>query len=219
MGNVDHKDKRIGITQSEIGVVVTNWELYLDHRDVFFRVISDLRHRGAIVGDDLRHDLILDFIVSRAPNALKTFEPSEGTLPGWLYVVFRRYVLEKLRQRTGRARVLASLATDRSLRPDTLSPKESIELKRIGELIDSMSKDAQSAIQSYFEANGSIRAVARALGVSRDRAKIILLDSVSLIVQEIMPESMEPPVSPIKRRRIAAQLLGIENSRSFIRHD
>jgi len=163
------------------------WNLALNHEAVFRTVFRDLSRKGLVLGSDGERDLVHEFLVDRAANALATFHPERGALPGWLYVVFRRFVLGSLRTIERDRRLLESLAREASPRP---SDDRAHILDAVDAAVDQLPKDERRALQAYFgDREHGERAVARALGVSRWKAGRLVARAAKTVVSAIGRQS------------------------------
>ncbi|MGH7498960.1 MAG: sigma-70 family RNA polymerase sigma factor [Gemmatimonadales bacterium] len=89
------------------------------------------------------------------------FEPSRGSVAGWLTMIARSRALDTVRARVRRERITASAAADRpdvspgmsEWRPDALSALDDAERRtRIREALDTLSPPQRQAIElAYFE--------------------------------------------------------------------
>lgn len=135
---------------------------------MFAKVFASLRQAGFIVDEDAQSDLTHEFLMERAPAALATFNPALGERAGWLFVVFRRFVIGAARTRARRQRLLASLVEEGT---DVASGEDELrlDLGALQRALADLSAEERQVVEQVTAANGTVRSAARALGWSRWR--------------------------------------------------
>lgn len=162
------------------------WRTYLEHEQVFGRVVATLRATGLEISRDSALDLVHEFLLTRAPYALATFKPSRGSLPGWLFVVFRRFVLGQYRQGQRARRMLALFEREFAPTAHEVQWEPHADINAVEAAVAGLSSDHRRALHVFFgQHEHGLRAVARALGVSRWKAERIVVEATARIVLEL----------------------------------
>jgi RNA polymerase sigma factor (sigma-70 family) len=177
------------------------WTLYLENHEVFTKALSSLRAAGTVVDEDTAQDLIHAFLVERAPAALATFQPERGELKGWLFVVFKRFVVGGLRERSRQQRLMTKLS-NRGGDPTEVSPDEtpSLDLEALRAAVNDLPADEREAIFALLASpTGTIRAVARALGASRWRTSALITAAFAKLTQKLVLPATHVPEAPTTR--------------------
>jgi RNA polymerase sigma factor (sigma-70 family) len=180
----------------------TIWSLYAEQGHVFRAVFTNLRRRGVHLPDDVAADLIHEFLLEKAPKALETFEPTRGALEGWLFVVFRRYVLGALRSQEERRRSLQLhvMKDEDELVSSTPSPEMHVDLQRVREAVNALPADQQAALRVYLASEqSSRREVAKSLGISRWAADRLVSEALDTIFTLLGHPSNAPSTRTIAR--------------------
>jgi RNA polymerase sigma factor (sigma-70 family) len=172
---LDLPDKR-QVAWSEV------WKMYLDHPAVFQAVFSDLRAKGLRIPKEMTTDLIHEFLLERAPFALATFRPERGVLESWLFVVFHRFVVGTFRSRKRGQSILDKwqheihrLAAD----DERGAPHD---LEAIEKALASLPPEEKQSLLLFLGAGGgSIREVARRLGLSRWKTERLIIQAFAKI--------------------------------------
>lgn len=160
------------------------WTLFLENRSVFTKVFASLRQRGFVLDEDTQSDLTHEFLMERAPAALATFNPALGERAGWLFVVFRRFVVGAARTRARRQRLLASLAEEET----DVAPAEDelrLDLGALQHALAELSAEERQVIEHVTAANGTVRSAARALGWSRWRTTHVLAAALQKLTGQL----------------------------------
>jgi RNA polymerase sigma factor (sigma-70 family) len=158
------------------------WKLYFENQNTFWGVISSLRRRGISISDEEATDLIHEFLLERAPFALATFHPQRGQLESWLFVVFRRFAAGSYRNGQRMRMVLEAWRDDLPLAkvPEENEARQDVEVVKCA--LKALPKAERKALRLFLEQdNGSMRAVARALRLSRWNATRLVLRSVARV--------------------------------------
>ena len=158
------------------------WKLYFENQTTFWGVISSLRRRGISISDEEATDLIHEFLLERAPFALATFRPERGQLESWLFVGFRRFAAGSYRNRQRMQMVLQTWRDDLPLAGANEENEARQDVQVVKSALKALPKDERKALQLFLEQdNGSIRAVARALRLSRWKTTRLVLRSVARV--------------------------------------
>ena len=152
------------------------WRLYLDQRDVFLRVFASLKRRGARIHRERESDLVHQFLVERAPQALATFQPDRGSIESWLFVVFRRFVFEQLEKEQRYDAVLNALVREPS-EGQPATAEDDYDRAAVTRAIDSLSSEQRDVLRSFLTSQ-SLRTTARSVGRSRWQARRLLMEAV-----------------------------------------
>jgi RNA polymerase sigma factor (sigma-70 family) len=169
------------------------WKLYLENREVFAAVISRLRGSGVAIDEETAQDSIHEFIVDRARDAVRTFRPELGELKGWLYVVFRRFVVGKFQTQVRRNRLLSQFASEVAVDTADNGHSASRDLASLGHAILQLSHEHRSAVNAFLHApDPSVRAVARSLGISRWKASTLLNSALSQLSAQLRGDDADP---------------------------
>jgi RNA polymerase sigma factor (sigma-70 family) len=168
------------------------WRLYAENQDVFAAVFADLGSEGIGVAREGAVDYVHEFLVERAPAALETFRPERGELKAWLFVVFKRFVLGTLRERATQERLLRKFAADAS--PSQPEQEQQLDIVAVQAAVAALPAKQQRAVRAFLQApGGSIRDVARTLGVSRWRASQLVSDALEALSSHLgLPEDAAP---------------------------
>ena len=160
--------------------------MYRDHQAVFQAVFSDLRAKGFNISKAVATDLTHEFLLERAPFALATFKPERGLLESWLFVVFHRFVAGTFRSRKRGQAILdkwqheiqgAAVVEERDAPHD---------LQAIEKALATLPSDEQEPLLLFLgEGGGSIREVARRLGLSRWKAERQILQAFAHIARQL----------------------------------
>jgi len=162
------------------------WRLYLEEQSVFEGVFADLRAKGTVISRELATDLIHEFLIERAPFALATFQPDRGELRSWLFVVFRRFVLGTYRSSQRSGDILKRWQKDLTATPSDNYPGLEQDLLAVKAVTAGLPEDERRALTTFFGADGaSVRAVARALGISRWKATRLILQGAARVVRDL----------------------------------
>jgi RNA polymerase sigma factor (sigma-70 family) len=146
------------------------WRLYVDHSETFRGAIRDLRSSGLRLSDEDGRDYVHEFLLERAPKALRTFDPAKGNLGSWLFVVFRRFVLERLRAASRRSDLVKRMAVETAT-PEAVS--SGADVLNVRAAMRRLPLDQRRAVRAYFREGEreSWRRVAVELRVSRGEAR------------------------------------------------
>lgn len=147
------------------------WKLYLDNQRVFWGVFSTLRRRGVAISDEEATDLIHEFLLERAPQAIATYNPDRGEIESWLFVVFRRFVMGTYRSNRRMESLLkmwgsefhdfATAGVEKDYEIDQ-------DLNAVKSALRDLTAQEKRAVTLFFEnRRNSVRSVARELGLSR----------------------------------------------------
>ena len=148
--------------------------------------MSDLRASGASISKEMATDLIHEFLMERAPYALATFQSDRGDLEPWLFVVFRRFVLGTYRSNQRSTDILLRWRQDL-----VKSDGEGYEgLKQDLAVVEAATaslpnKEKRALLLFFSDQGGSIRAVARSLGLSRWSTTHLILQAAAHVVQAL----------------------------------
>jgi len=165
------------------------WALYRDHQVVFRAVFSDLRVKGFSLSKEVATDLTHEFLLERAPFALATFKQERGLLESWLFVVFRRFVTGTFRSHKRGQAILDKWQHD--LRGLTVleGPDTRHDLEAIEKALATLPPEEQEPLLLFLGAgDGSIREVARRLGLSRWKAERQILQAFARIARQLRVE-------------------------------
>jgi RNA polymerase sigma factor (sigma-70 family) len=180
------------------------WRLYFEHAEVFRAAISDVRARGVRIDDATATDLIHEFLLERAPAALETFRPERGTLSTWLFVVFRRYVLGSLNADAHRQRLLRTYEREHDGEADVRRHDEDRDHLAARAALSALPSEERRALRVFFGDAGSVRDVARALGISRWRADKLVAQAIDRIAAALQPGATTSQGDPLTSRVRAA---------------
>jgi RNA polymerase sigma factor (sigma-70 family) len=158
------------------------WRLYFENQSTFWGVISSLRRRGISVSDEEATDLIHEFLMERAPFALATFHPERGQLESWLFVVFRRFAIGSYRNKQRMQTILEAWRDDISLDGVNEENEFTQDVQVVQAALKALPKEERKALRLFLEQDdGSMRAVARALRLSRWKATRLVVRSVARV--------------------------------------
>src|SRR5262249_4745026 len=153
------------------------WQLYNDNADLFGGVFSHLRKQGVYIEPERQVDLLHEFLLERAPSALRTFRPHIAPLRPWLFVVFRRFVHASLRAEARRREQLERHEPALSLPQEESESPADVQAAR--QALDKLSREQRRALMLFLASGkGSIREVARTLNISRFRADQLVTNAV-----------------------------------------
>ena len=125
-------------------------------------------------------DYVHQFLVERAPAALRTFRPDRGDLKGWLFVVFKRFVLGAQRERASHERQLRRFAADAI--PSQTEHELPLDLIAVRNAVAALPAEQRRAVRTFLRSSaGSVRDVARSLGVSRWRASQLVSEALTTL--------------------------------------
>jgi hypothetical protein len=141
------------------------WKLYARYPDVFLGVLVGLRRRGWRIPTDVEHDLIHEFLIKRARPMLAKYEPERGRVQGLLAVAFRNFVISELRTTSHQEELWASELERISTQP-TLEDDDQHHRLDVDKVLSTVSSEKRIAVKALID-SGSLRAAARALGLSR----------------------------------------------------
>jgi DNA-directed RNA polymerase specialized sigma24 family protein len=162
------------------------WRLYLEQQRVFESVFANLRAKGAVISKEMATDLIHEFLMERAPYALATFRSERGDLEPWLFVVFRRFVLGTYRSNQRSVNILSRWRED--LLNFTNENYQGLEqdLLTVEAATADLPTDEKRAMTIFLsDEGGSVRAVARSLGLSRWMATRLIFQALARVVQAL----------------------------------
>jgi RNA polymerase sigma factor (sigma-70 family) len=148
------------------------------------------------VDEETANDLVHEFIVSRAPRAIEAFRPERGELEGWLFVVFRRFVIGALRDGARRRQLVAQLGKElvRSTGEET---EFQSDLEALRSSIASLPNEEREAMVALLSSDlASVRDVAATLGISRWRAQQVIQAALFALRNELTssrPDAHNPP--------------------------
>jgi RNA polymerase sigma factor (sigma-70 family) len=156
-------------------------------------VFASLRSAGLRIDREAAVDFVHEFIIERAPGALATFCPERGELKGWLFVVFRRFVLGTLRERTRQARLIRAVAEHATSHP--VEHELAFDVDAARRAIAELPSEQRRAVRVFLETpDGSIRETARRLGVSRWRASQYVSQALEFLAARLgFPNDDLPP--------------------------
>ena len=138
-----------------------------------------------ILSNEEGEDLIHEFLLDRAGAALKSFDPQRGSIEGWLFVVFRRFVLGRYREQERARRVVSNASV---LQSDVAlgDPGTRLDLQKTRTALGRLPTQQRRALQVFFgESGGSIRSVARTLSLSRWRAQRLVSEAMERVAAEL----------------------------------
>lgn len=167
------------------------WTLYRENQQVFMAVFSHLRRGGLAIDEEATQDFIHEFLIERAPSALKTFRPERGELKGWLYVVFKRFVLGSMRDRARRERLLLKFSGEFAVHS---ADRNDFALEELRTAVSTLTADERRAIDAFLQSpHQSIRDVARALDVSRWRASALMTSAITQLTTKLSTSEADLP--------------------------
>jgi RNA polymerase sigma factor (sigma-70 family) len=168
--------------EDQTGCAVTNdvqwnsvWALYKDFPGVFHRALVELS-----VQQDQHADMIHEFLLERAPDALRSFDPSRGEIAPWLYVVFRRFALGRLQNDRRRVEVLEELAREPSVADSIDDP---LDTERMSNAWRKLPGLEQRALRAYLE--HGVQGATRAMGVSPWHVKRIVILALAKLLLDL----------------------------------
>jgi RNA polymerase sigma factor (sigma-70 family) len=168
------------------------WRLYAENQDVFAAVFAGLRRTGFVIEHETAVDYVHQFLIERAPAALGTFRPDRGNLKGWLFVVFKRFVLGAQRERASHERQLRRFAADAV--PAQAEHEQPLDLVAVRNAVAALPADQRRAVRALLRSPaGSVRDVARSLGVSRWRASQVVSEALTTLSSHLGFPSETPP--------------------------
>ena len=160
------------------------WRLYLDHGEAFRGAIGDLRAGGLRLSDDDATDFLHDFLLNRAPRALRSFDGTKGNLRSWLFVVFRRFVLEQRRKALRRGDLVRRLASQAT---EVDQPPFAADVQTVHAAMGRLPVIERRALRAYFKdgERESWRRVAAELGVSRTEARRLVSKALDRLARSV----------------------------------
>ena len=180
------------------------WTVYRENQEVFAAVLSQLRRGGLAIDEEASQDFIHEFLIERAPSALNTFRPERGELKGWLYVVFKRFILGSVRDRARREQLLLKFSAEFAVHS---VDSDHSELNALRAAVTTLSTDEQRAVEAFLKSSHqSIRDVARILNVSRWRAGALMNSAIANLTEKLSAaEADSPSFAAAKPRGIQHQ--------------
>ncbi len=156
--------------------------MYRDHQAVFQAVFSDLRAKGFNISKEMATDLTHEFLLERAPFALATFKPDRGLLESWLFVVFHRYVAGTFRSRKRAQTILDKWQHELQGLPVIEERDAPQDLEAIEKALTSLPNEEKQALLLFLDDKaGSIREVARRLGMSRWKTERLIIQAFAKV--------------------------------------
>lgn len=157
------------------------------------KALAGLTRQGFRVAPNEAIDLVHDFVAEQWTDLVARHVPERGTMDALVYVAFvrfaRRRILEEGRVR--RSLVPIELQPTSADVPPTFSPADR---EAVLEAMKSLDEGSRRVLESYFGApRPSERWLAARLGVSRFRARAMLLDAIARLAARLeRPEGIQP---------------------------
>ena len=169
---------------------------YRTHRGLLFSALGRLAREGYVAPPAESIDLIHDFFVEAWDGLASRYDPGRAKIPTYLYAAFVRFARPRIaRVQRQRATLVDPHELADSLVEDDGSSDlgRAVDLARMRDVLAALPQGSRLALDAWLNAERtSERDVARSLGLTRYRARQLLIEVLGRVMTTLGPLSSWP---------------------------